>query len=453
MTYQDKQKILEKWLLEPGNNFCTVPYTHMAIESNGDIRPCCMGKELTDENGQRLNINNKTINEALNHPVRQKFIDSFDKNQQHPACQACWGDNTRFLNRVKFSLQPQVIDITEQAMMGQRPERKLQWLEIKPGNRCNLKCRICGVHNSSSWTKDAYHLNNWFATAGHDFNRSDYSSNFKKSEELEYTKQCEWIDQENFWTDINGFEEIRLIHFMGGEPFMVTEHFQLLQALLDRGIDTKNITIRYNTNGTYFPNNDQLDILNKFGKKQVHLSIDDVGKRFEYQRKLAIWDQVKQNIEKFVSMKNQSWSIQVDPTVSIFNVWYLKEIETEFLKLDLALSRYNNHFVTQHRHDARVLPEKLLNATIKRCEQGNTPFLNNVVEFLKTPMPKQYNKATELHDFFDGTSFLDHARNEKFQEVFPEWYDRLEPYLTKTINSDKYQQYYERLKQDEQKNI
>ena len=38
-------------------------------------------------------------------------------------------------------------------MNGATPERNLKWLEVKPGNRCNLKCRICGVLNQACGQK------------------------------------------------------------------------------------------------------------------------------------------------------------------------------------------------------------------------------------------------------------------------------------------------------------
>ena len=40
--------------------------------------------------------------------------------------------------------------------------------------------------------------------------------------------------------------------FTGGEPFMIQEHFDMLQGLVDRGI-AHNVEIHYNTNGTHWP--------------------------------------------------------------------------------------------------------------------------------------------------------------------------------------------------------
>ena len=85
---------------------------------------------------------------------------------------------------------------------------------------------------------------------------------------------------------------------MGGEPFMVPEHFQLLKKLLNGNVDISKIQILYNTNGTIFPTDKQIDLLQKFANVKIQLSIEEIGTRFEYQRNLAEWEQVKSNITK-----------------------------------------------------------------------------------------------------------------------------------------------------------
>ena len=63
-----------------------MPHAHMAIEANGQVRPCCMGKPLD------INVSGKTIGEAFTHKERSDFVDSFDRNEQHSACNVCWQD-------------------------------------------------------------------------------------------------------------------------------------------------------------------------------------------------------------------------------------------------------------------------------------------------------------------------------------------------------------------------
>ena len=76
----------------------------------------------------------------------------------------------------------------------------------------------------------------------------------------------------------------------GGEPLIVdiTEHFEYLQHFIDSG-RAREISLHYNTNGTTFPKSDHIDIWKQFKKVDLQLSIDDTGKRFEYNRWPANW--------------------------------------------------------------------------------------------------------------------------------------------------------------------
>lgn len=409
---------ITKWLMQKDNNFCMMPYSHMAIEANGDIKPCCMGDPLLDVD-KNLNITGNSISSVWNHEKRSEFVDEFDRNNKHSACWRCWDDKTSMINRVKFSISENIINTTERVFWGEKPKRQLEWLEIKPGNRCNLKCRICGVHNSSQWTKDSYELVNYEGAA---------AVEFKDSKEYKWTKECEWIDDERFWKDVDEFKDISIIHFMGGEPFMVPEHFTSLKLLADNGY-SKRINIKYNTNGTKFPNSEQINILQQFKQVEFSISIDDINERFDFQRKLANWEEVKENLIKFKKLdeENESFLIHLDPTVSMFNVWYLDEFEEEIKTIGFDLTIYNNHFVTNHFNDIRILPDNIKHIIFEKYQNGNE-WTNNVIKWLDTPMPESNTKTNNIDKFFTTVEILDKLRNESFQETFPEWYKILKEY-------------------------
>lgn len=390
---------VREWLNKPGNNFCALPFTHMAIEANGDIRPCCMGDEFD------LNITGKTIQQVYNDPIRLQFVDSFKRNEQHPLCNACWKDPEI---RTTFSTAPVAIDATIQAMSGTLPNHELKWLEIKPGNRCNLKCRICGVHNSSSWAKDAAALNN-------------PDKKFKDSNAYKYTQSCDWIDDVNFWNDINELESIEYIHFMGGEPFMVPEHFQLLERLVkDRNIDTSKIIIGYNTNGTYFPSEENFKLYNNFKNIHFAISIDDIGERFNYQRKLADWGEIKSNIIKFKQLNNSKYFAHLDPTISIFNIFYLNEITTEFNKLGYYDFINQRHFVNSGNNAIHILPQHIKNVLMEKYKGSNNLWITRAIDYMNS-QPSD-NKLWER--FKEQTSKLDSLRKENFQHTFKEFYEQ-----------------------------
>lgn len=422
-----RDKVME-WLAEPGNNFCTMPYVHMAIEANGAIRPCCMGKPLD------LNIDGLSIQEAFNHPTRKEFVESFDRNEQPANCNACWKDEVnRYNARLKFSTNDEIIQYTEKVMNGEKPEPNLQWLEIKPGNRCNLKCRICGVHNSSQWTKDYFSMAEYMKSEEDDFK----PTKFKDSEQYKYTQTCEWIDNEDFWNDIQGLDELNMLHFMGGEPFMVPEHFTLLRKMIENpAINTKNIKLRYNTNGTYWPTTEQFEIWEEFYRIELLLSVDDVGAKFEYQRKQANWDEVRENLIKYKRLQKNSWreneqvrkyNCRIDPTVNIYNIWDIGKLSEEFAELGYEMDELQNHFVTGGWNDCRVLPQNIKDIITEKHKDYTNGWVVEAIKYLNTPKIKHPFHNITL--FYKTMMYQDHLRNERFVDLWPDLYHLITPHI------------------------
>jgi MoaA/NifB/PqqE/SkfB family radical SAM enzyme len=130
-----------------------------------------------------------------------------------------------------------------------------------------------------------------------------------------------------FWQEIDQISgQIQYIEFTGGEPFMIQEHFDMLQGLVDRGL-AGGIEIHYNTNGTQYPEHAEA-IWKHFKIVEIAFSIDDLGDRFEYQRTNAVWSEVEANIAKFKTLRREhaNMRLQVCSTVNVFNAYYLPEL-------------------------------------------------------------------------------------------------------------------------------
>ena len=131
-------------------------------------------------------------------------------------------------------------------------------------------------------------------------------------------------DNPQFWDQIDTvLNDIRYIEFTGGEPFMIDEHFTMLQGMVERGI-AHQVEIHYNTNGTQYPAQAE-QIWQHFKTVEIAFSIDDLNSRFEYQRTNAVWTDVEHNIELFRQMRQRHSNIQLQccTTVNVFNVRYL----------------------------------------------------------------------------------------------------------------------------------
>jgi len=298
----------------PHDKFCVLPWISLETSPIGTVRPCCLAEdELVDNAGEKFNLANAKFSTIQNsHSMRQLRQEFIDKKQPQ-TCRKCFREERsgrtskrmHTLDRLKHMLPPQ--DWTIDA-------KPLLFLDLKLGNICNLKCRICG-----SWSSSTFAAEELANTTAEDK---------KSTHHYQMLRQGAW-PRENpiFWSEIDQVtDQIQYIEFTGGEPFMIQEHFDMLKVLVDRGIAGR-IEIHYNTNGTQYPK-DAEAIWRHFKLVEIAVSVDDVGTRFEYQRSNAVWSEVKHNIEQFKQLRARHTNIQLQfcCTVNVFNVYYLDEL-------------------------------------------------------------------------------------------------------------------------------
>ena len=298
----------------PHDRFCILPWISLEASPVGTVRPCCLADdEITDSNGDKFNIGQADIDTVRNSTHMRDLRRTFLAGEQPQTCRKCWNEERvgrtskrmHSLDRLKHIVPDGAW--TEDA-------RPLIFLDLKLGNICNLKCRICGSWSSSQ-----------FATE---------EINDAPPEQKKHTFAYKMLqagawprNSPTFWAQLERVaEQIRYIEFTGGEPFMIQEHFDVLSRLVDRGL-AHNIEIHYNTNGTVYPENAP-DIWQHFRTVEIAFSIDDVAERFEYQRSNAVWSEVNNNVDRFFDLRNRSDNIrlQLCCTVNVFNVMYLADV-------------------------------------------------------------------------------------------------------------------------------
>ena len=299
----------------PTDKFCVLPWVSLETSPIGTVRPCCLAEhELRDDAGEKFNLLTAEFATIQNSQDMRRLREQFLAGEQPETCRKCWREERsgrtskrmHTLDRLKHM-------IPEQAWTADA--RPLMFLDLKLGNICNLKCRICGSWSSSQ-----------FATE--ELNHLEPGQDKKSSFHYTMLKQGAW-PRENpvFWKELAGVaDQIRYLEFTGGEPFMIAEHFELLGSLVSAGL-AANIEIHYNTNGTQFPVDAQF-VWQHFKLVEIAFSIDDVGPRFEYQRTNAIWSEVEANIARFRELRQHHSNIQLQvcSTVNVFNVAYLEEL-------------------------------------------------------------------------------------------------------------------------------
>jgi organic radical activating enzyme len=364
--------------------------------------------ELVDDAGEKFNLARaefSTIqNSASMRQLRQEFIDK----RQPQTCRKCWREERAGRTSKRMHTLDRLKHMLANETEWTADAKPLRFLDLKLGNICNLKCRICGSWSSSTFATEEL---NWL---GPDADK-------KANHHYHMLRQGAWPrENPTFWTEIDRVSsQIEYIEFTGGEPFMIEEHFDMLQGLVDRGL-AGNIEIHYNTNGTQYPEQGPA-IWQHFKLVEIAFSIDDVGERFEYQRSNAQWSEVEANIARFKTLRTEYPNIrlQVCSTVNVFNVLYLAKLA------EWNYSQGFDYVYWNMMHEAyyfsiSTLPEEAKRAiTVKLRTSGSAsdaaPEFERIVDFM--------NNGVSL----DGQLLrmkiadLDRKRNQSLADVEPEF--------------------------------
>ena len=284
------------------DNFCILPFIHLAIESNGEIKGCCWTPPFKNDDGSSFNINRQSVDSIRSNKDYNEFVESFRKNHRHSYCQKCWrlDDGGTISNRKKSN------DMFKQLVREQRKKMVIetQFIELNPGNVCNLKCRICNPVKSSQWAKELYALNG-------------------KEEYLSYINEARWVANKEVWSSKILNNSLSFL-IKGGEPFFEKNHIQFLKKLIQEGRSSE-VSLWYHTNGTVL-NRELMELLREFKTVGIAISLDDVGERFHYQRYPGKWDVVLKNLNEISEYNQFGLKIGMDICWSLLNIPYFKEI-------------------------------------------------------------------------------------------------------------------------------
>lgn len=294
----------------PHKQFCVLPWISLETSPIGTVRPCCLAEdEIVDSNNVKFNLATADLKAVQDSEYMYQLRQAFLVGSRPKTCRKCWNEEDAGRTSKRLHTLDRLKHMIDDGAWDQHA-RPLMFLDLKLGNICNLKCRICGSWSSSQLAVEEIKHS---APGQADFHRV-------------MLKRGAWPrENTSFWDQIDKMlDQIRYIEFTGGEPFMIQEHFDMLQGMVDRGI-AHQVEIHYNTNGTHYPEHAET-IWKNFKTVEIAFSIDDLGERFEYQRTNAVWSEVMVNLDQFRNLRRSYSNIQLQvcSTVSIFNIWHLE---------------------------------------------------------------------------------------------------------------------------------
>jgi MoaA/NifB/PqqE/SkfB family radical SAM enzyme len=393
-------------------NLCLYPFTHFQLDPDGRARPCCkykVGDASWQQNVPKLP--DVDIGELWDQEEFQLLRDQFLRNMRPSGCKACWDEEAAGIKSMRMQREECGTQHPFATFFHHIPRTYPKTLDLKLSNLCNLKCRICTPFLSSQWIKETKDLNvidMGFQESFVNNSREKFSANPNNEEILK-----QWAPTIDF------------LEFYGGEPLMQQEHNKILRIVTEHG-KPSNTGLYYNTNGTIC-DEEFFKLWASFKEVIINFSIDDIGERFEYQRKNAKWNEVLKNIEMYKEYSkkyNVNMTLKFYTTVGILNVFYLDEfinyVKQYNIPVMLNMVHYPHHFSIVNLPDKvkHVIKEKLLTIDEQNILDPWSPKIENIINFMygNTIDDKIYKL------FFEKVNIHDAYRNESFETTFPEFY-------------------------------
>lgn len=325
--------------------------------------------------------------------MHRKIIQVVQQDKLVPGCHRCYAEESagRLSRRQSSKLNYENFlqsDDLKNCELG--PEG----IDYSVGNLCNLKCMVCGPHNSSAWISDFQKI--WP-------NQEISQFIFKKNQQTEIT-------DEKFLTNVKS------IHFHGGgEPLMSGAHVNLLLAI-EKVKGLGDVRVYYNTNGTQIVNEQVLELWEKCRLIEIYFSIDDVGQRFEYQRTGAKWNNIIQNIGWYKRNMPNNHMFNINCVWGYLNLYYLDEL-WDWYQETLPTNRYGD--------PCRLILQKAIGpfeikhlgpAVLVRLQEkfSSNQSLLSLLGDIKS--------SNDSHDlFWKHVKKIDRVRGNDFRDICPEW--------------------------------
>lgn len=391
----DKEKLLFQ-----SQAFCLMPWIHLHIQGNGEIKPCCVANESIGK------IENHSVQSILEHSEKLNVLKTDLLNdKKNTICNSCYQREDTGNSSIRVETNQKFAHLFDKVITNEI-NFPVYW-DIRFSNICNLKCRTCWHGNSSQWFDEAKQLRR----------------NVGEQAIIYPIPQPEILQKEL----IQNIEQVEEIYFAGGEPLLMQEHYELLDLLIQKKMF--HVHLRYNTNFTIFEYKQKsiFEYWKQFERVEVLASLDASYKRGEYLRKNLKWEIIESK-RKQMLQEIPHVTFKLAPTLSVFNVLHFPDFHQEWIekKLIQADDVYFNLLEFPAFFNMKVLPttikkqiQERFDVHIKFLEEHKAA---NTIDQLKDIVNYLTSESWEgkLTKFQKEVKLLDQLRGEKFEDIFPE---------------------------------
>lgn len=281
------------------DTICPLPWSHLVVMNLGSCKPCCVSETKLGS------VVDQSLDNLFHSEVMDSVRSSMLAGEQPAGCAHCWNLESQ---NIKSARQWHVDFYGKQFYTDWLDDPSIRLIDFRPSNICNFKCRICTPEASSLVAQE----------------RSKLTTDPTQIAILkDINAQGRWFDNDDKFINqmIDLLPSLVNVDFYGGEPFLLKQLPRFLETAVRLG-HAEHIRLHFNTNGSVFPDF-LLSYLKQFKQVDISISVDNTGKRFEFERG-GEWSIIEQNRKKFNS--ETDFNISIAPTVNIQNVLYLEDV-------------------------------------------------------------------------------------------------------------------------------
>lgn len=274
--------------------------------------------------------------------------------------------------------------------------------ELQIDNNCNAACITCNETLSSQWATQLLKMNQHCRVPPSFYEHPDLDMFID-----EILPTLKWQANSN-------------LQISGGESFYTDTQKKVVKTLVECG-QAKNISLRYTTNTSIFPDEETIKLWENFKEIQIVCSVDGIQDRFEYIRWPLQWHSCERHINKYRELSNtlDNLVVRFNHVINPFNAWYIDEFESwvaDTFKISVnEVYRHKNINLLQVDHAINTpvaltnTPPALRDAIFKKY--GNDHRVSLLVK--KLPVTNHHSMLSWLYP-------VDAHRKLYWHDVFPE---------------------------------
>ena len=420
--------------------FCIYPWIHQMASPTGRIKFCCVASNtnVSKDDGPAFDLNRDSFQEAWNSNYMQEVRKKMLAGEKIKGCDICYKQEMVGKKSYRQMHNDEWMAKLGQSKIKSRlaPSKKgnyivnepAAYLDLRLGNLCNLKCRMCNPYNSTQIEKE--------------WNKLDVESNggysaFWKKYGVSNGGCSNWYESENFWKSTEKLiPNLEKVYMTGGEPTLIEGNYRFLQACKDYG-RAKDIELFFNINFTNLRDS-FIESINDFKWVSINASFDGVGAMNDYIRSPSKWSVCSENFKKLAKLGGDKIGLGLSPVVMSYNILQLDKV-LQFV--EEMILEYNRPVLIDFLVcfeplflDAYFLPDSIKQLAVDRLEtfkkQSKTIHRKTQdAEFMRNSVESQINRLNlsmgeespeKINDFLAYTALLDKKRRQNFRVACPE---------------------------------